>query len=76
MPNLVPDDTFPCFFLTGLYSPPEVDGIWGIWRSYSNIPNAIFYLLKGDYTLTWFNTGKKLLTSNKALGRFACGSSG
>ena len=24
-------------------------GFWGIWRSYSHIPKAIFYLLKGDY---------------------------
>ena len=29
-------------------SPPEVDRIWGISRSYCNIPKAIFYLLKGD----------------------------
>ena len=27
----------------------EVDRIWGIWGSYYNMPNAIFYLLKGDY---------------------------
>ena len=27
-----------------------MDRIWGIWRSYSNIPEAIFYLLKGDYS--------------------------
>ena len=32
------------------YSPPEADRIWGIWRSYYNIPKAIFYLLKGDYS--------------------------
>ena len=31
------------------YSPPQVDRIEGIWGSYSNIPKAIFYLLKGDY---------------------------
>ena len=30
------------------YSPPFVDRIWGIWESYYNIPNAIFYLLTGD----------------------------
>ena len=33
------------------YSPPQVDTIWGIWGSNYNIPRAIFYLLKGDYTL-------------------------
>ena len=32
------------------YSPPEVNRIWGIWGSYYNIPKAMFYLLKGDYT--------------------------
>ena len=26
--------------------------IWGIGGSYLNIPQAIFYLLKGDYTLS------------------------
>ena len=30
-------------FVSSGYSP------WGIWRSYYNIPKAIFYLLKGDY---------------------------
>ena len=30
------------------YSPHEVDRIWGIWRSYYNVPKAIFCLLKGD----------------------------
>ena len=24
--------------------------MWGIWGSYYNIPQAIFYLLKGDYS--------------------------
>ena len=23
--------------------------LWGIWRSYYNIPKAIFYVLQGDY---------------------------
>ena len=32
-----------------MYSPPQVDRIWGIWGSYFNIPKAMFYLLKGDY---------------------------
>ena len=27
----------------------EVHRIWGIWGSYSEIPKATFYLLKGDY---------------------------
>ena len=27
----------------------QVDRIWDIWESYYNIPEAIFYLLKGDY---------------------------
>ena len=31
------------------YSSRKVDRIWGIWGSYCNIPQAIFYLLKGDY---------------------------
>ena len=31
------------------YGPPEVDGIWGIWGYYYNIPKTIFCLLKGDY---------------------------
>ena len=34
-----------------VYSPPEVDRIWGIWGSYYNIPIAILYVLKGDYRL-------------------------
>ena len=34
------------------YSPSPVDRIWGIWASYYNIPRAIFYLLKVDYSLT------------------------
>ena len=29
-----------------IYSPPQVDRIWGIWGSYDEIPEAIFYLLK------------------------------
>ena len=38
-----------------VYSPPEVDRIWGIRGSYSNIPKAIVYLLKGDYSVGgWF----------------------
>ena len=32
-----------------VYSPPEVDRMWGIWGSCYNTPKAIFYLLKGDY---------------------------
>ena len=30
--------------------PLEVDRIWGIWGLYYNVPKAIFYLLKGDYS--------------------------
>ena len=37
-----------CFMSrNGLYSPPQVDRIWGIWKSYT--PKAISYLLKADY---------------------------
>ena len=25
------------------------DSIWGFWGSYYNLPEAIFYLLKGNY---------------------------
>ena len=33
-------------------SHPEGDRIlWGIWGSYCHIPKAIFYPLKGDYTV-------------------------
>ena len=32
-----------------LYSPPQVDRIWGIWGSYCKMPKAILYLLKGGY---------------------------
>ena len=32
-----------------MYSPRSRE-TWGISGSYCNIPNAIFYLLKGDYT--------------------------
>ena len=35
------------------YSPPEVieyGHIWVLWGSYYNIPEAILYLLKGDYS--------------------------
>ena len=28
-----------------------MDRLWGIWGSYSNIPKAVFYLLKGGYRL-------------------------
>ena len=28
-----------------VYSPPQVDRIWGLWRSCYNIPKAIFCLL-------------------------------
>ena len=35
-----------------VYSPAQVDGIWGIWGCYYNIPKAIFYLLKGDYRVS------------------------
>ena len=35
----------------GGYSPPYVDRIWGIWGSECNIPEAMFYLRKGDYIL-------------------------
>ena len=35
-----------------VYSPPLVDRIWGIWGSYYDMPKAIFYLLKGDYSTT------------------------
>ena len=31
------------------YSPPKADRIWGMWGSYYNIPEATFYLLKGEY---------------------------
>ena len=39
----------------GLYffCSPQVDGIWGIWGSYHNIPKTRFYLLKGDYICFW-----------------------
>ena len=32
-------------------TPPEVERIWGTWGSHYNMPKAIFYRLKGDYTL-------------------------
>ena len=31
--------------------PPEVERIWGMWGTYSNIPKSMFYLLQGDYSL-------------------------
>ena len=33
------------------YSPHQVDRTWGIWGSSCNVPEAIFYLLKGDYNM-------------------------
>ena len=42
------------------YSPPEVDRTWGIWGSYYNMPKAIFYLLKGDYTLVSTDMGTRI----------------
>ena len=30
-----------------------MDRIWGIWGSYFSIPQAIFYLFKGDYSFVW-----------------------
>ena len=38
-----------CAVYARIYSPPEVDRIWGMWGSYDNVPKAIFYLLKGSY---------------------------
>ena len=40
-----------------VYSPPQVDRIWGIWGSYYTIPQAIFYLLNGAYK-TFVRSGK------------------
>ena len=39
----------PKYIYICIYSPPQVERIWGTWGSYYSIPNAIFYLLKGDY---------------------------
>ena len=39
----------PAFRGTRPYSHPLVDRIWGMWGSYYNRPEAVFYLLKGDY---------------------------
>ena len=38
-------------FISGfkVYSPTLVDRICGIWGSYYHIPEATFYLFKGDY---------------------------
>ena len=38
------------FLAPTFYNPPEAETICGIWGSYSNMPKAIFYLLKADYT--------------------------
>ena len=35
----------------GGYSSSEVDRRWGMWRSDYNMPKAVFYLLKGDYSI-------------------------
>ena len=41
-----------------VYSPTEVDRILGIWGSYHNIPQAIFHLLKGDFScFFWVSDG-------------------
>ena len=32
-----------------VYSPASVERIWGIWGSYENITQAIFFVLNGDY---------------------------
>ena len=37
-----------------VYSPPQVDRIWGTWGSYYDIPKAIFYLLTGDCRVEGF----------------------
>ena len=47
--NVVITQFFPPV-VHNMYSPPEAGRIWGIWGSYYNIPKAIVYLLKGDYT--------------------------
>ena len=39
------------------HSPPQVDRMWDIWGSYYNIDEAIFYLLKGDYSIKCFHCG-------------------
>ena len=66
-----------------IYSPPQVDRIWGIWGSYYNMPKAIFYVLKGDYTVlggrvcfagkpgTSKQSGKSLLWDNNHRGGFS-----
>ena len=41
-----------------------LDGIWGIWESYYNIPTAIFYLLKGDYRTWYMKPGRGLWGNN------------
>ena len=62
-------------------SHPLVDGIWGIWGSYYDIPKTIFHLLQGDYKglgsesnppLT-FNCNPKpsTLNPNQGVGRLA-----
>ena len=60
------------FLLLVLLSPPQVDRIWGIWGSYYNIPKAIFYLLKGDYTTTCTIIIISILTIMDGLPRSLC----
>ena len=45
-----------------------MDRIWGIWGSYYNIPKAIFYLLKGDYTKIGLRDYGLLLLTSRAQG--------
>ena len=40
-----------------VYSPPEVDRIWGIWGTYFHIAKAILYRLKGHYSVSGRSTG-------------------
>ena len=42
-------DVYSQAALLKCYSPPSVDRIWGIWGFYYIIPEALFYLPKGDY---------------------------
>ena len=51
----------------GIYSPPYVDGTWGIWGSYFNLPKTIVYLLKGNYPFRVGGEGNMIVSQDRVI---------
>ena len=53
----------PCLSCARTTGPPYANRIWGIWGSYNDVPQAMFYLLMGDYNATPHNVPRQLSPS-------------